>query len=353
MRRALQLAEKGRYSTSPNPMVGAVLVRGGRVVGEGFHRRAGGPHAELEAIRKAGGRARGATLFTTLEPCSHQGSTGPCAKAVIAAGVSAVVAARRDPNPAVSGRGFRMLRRAGIRLEIGLLKDESAFQNERFDVWITRGRPFVLAKVAATLDGRIADHRGVSRWISSARSRRRSLEWREEFDAVLVGMRTAVMDRARLTRRLGWNTTTPQRRIILDGEFAVPESAEIFREPEGVEIWTARTNRSKERRLRSRGVEVVRAAGRDGGVDLKSALRRLGAQSVTGLIVEGGTRTLTRFHRLGLIDRWAIFFSPRLLGEARAYPILAGSDVGLARAARLRGLSVEALGEDLLVSGRP
>ena len=352
MRRALRIAERGRYSTSPNPMVGAVVARGGKIVAEGFHRRAGGPHAEIEALRRARGEARGATLFTTLEPCSHRGRTGPCATAVVEAGIARVVAARRDPNPAVSGRGFRILRRAGVRVDVGLLGEESALQNERFDVWVTRGRPFVLAKIAATLDARIADHRGRSRWISSNASRQRSLEWREEFDAVLVGFGTAVRDRARLTRRLGWNRATPQRRIVLDDGFSIPESAAIFREPDGVEVWTSRRNPAKERRLRSRGVEVVVAAGRGGQVDLKKALARLGGASVTGLIVEGGTETLTRFHRARMIDRWAIFYSPRLLGGREAYPVLGGRGIDLARASRLGQVRVERIGEDIFVTGR-
>jgi diaminohydroxyphosphoribosylaminopyrimidine deaminase/5-amino-6-(5-phosphoribosylamino)uracil reductase len=352
MRRCLALAEKGRYSTSPNPMVGAILTRGGRGVGEGYHRRAGGPHAEILAIRNAGERARDATLYTTLEPCSHYGRTGPCADAIAAAGIGRVVAARRDPNPEVSGRGLRQLRRAGVRVETGLLGKEASIQNERFDVWVSSRRPFVLAKVASSLDGRIADFRGASRWVSGEASRRRSLEWREEYDAILVGARTAIRDGSRLTRRLGWNRTTRQTRILLDGSFSVPESAAIFRDPEGVEVWTARRNSAKERRLSGRGVEVVFLPATEGEVDLRSGLRRLARGAVTGLIVEGGTETLTRFHRARLIDRWAIFFSPRLLGGASSPPIIAGEGTALSRAPRLRDVDVERFGEDVLISGR-
>jgi len=355
MLRALALAERGRFSTSPNPMVGAVVVRGGRIVGEGHHARAGGPHAERVALARAGPAAKGATLYVTLEPCAHTGRTGPCAAAIIEAGVARVVAARRDPNPRVSGRGFRTLRRAGIAVESGLLSDESALQNERFDVWIRQGRPFVLAKVAATLDGRIADVRGRSRWISGAAARRRSLEWREEFDAILVGERTAAADGSMLTRRLGRNRVTPQRRIVLDGEFRVSEKLALFREPDGVEVWTAAAGgAAKERRLTARGVRVVRlpTVRRSGVVDLAAALRRLGDENVNGLILEGGTRTLTAFHEAGLIDRWAIVIAPKLLGGAAAWPILAGRGLPLAKAAALSGVTASALGEDLLVTGR-
>jgi len=354
MRRALALAENGRYSTSPNPMVGAVLVRRGRVVAEGWHRRAGGPHAEAEAIARAGSRARGATLYVTLEPCSHRGRTGPCADAIVAAGVARVVAARRDPNPRVAGRGLRKLRARGVAVTAGLLAAEAAAQNERFDVWVTRGRPFVLAKVAATLDGKIADFRGRSRWISGPEARRRSLAWREEFDAILVGAETARRDGARLTRRLGWNRSTPHRRIVLDGAFRVSEDLPLFR-AKGAEVWTvSRGNAAKERRLAALGVAVVRLprASRGGGVDLEAALARLGAESVTGLVVEGGTRTLTAFHAAGLVDRWAIVVAPKLLGGDAARPILGGEGVPLERARGLSGLTVSALGRDLLVTSR-
>jgi diaminohydroxyphosphoribosylaminopyrimidine deaminase/5-amino-6-(5-phosphoribosylamino)uracil reductase len=354
MRRALALAERGRYSTSPNPMVGAVLVRGGRVVGEGWHRRAGGPHAEIAALARAGARARGATLYVTLEPCSHEGRTGPCAEAIVRAGVARVFAARRDPNPRVAGRGLRRLRAAGIAVSTGVLAHEAAVQNERFDVWITRGRPFVLAKVAATLDGKIADHLGRSKWISGPEARRRSLAWREEFDAILVGAGTAERDGARLTRRLGWNRTTPHRRIVLDGAFRSPESLAVFR-TKGAEVWTsARGHAAKEKRLAARGVRVVRLprARGGGGIDLRAALARLGDEGVTGLVVEGGTRTLTAFHGAGLVDRWAVVLAPKLLGGAGAWPILAGGGVPLRRARPLTEVAVSALGADLLVTGR-
>jgi len=351
MRRALDLAERGRYSSSPNPMVGAVVARREEIVGEGFHRRAGERHAEIAALARAGRRARGATLYVTLEPCAHTGRTGPCVEAIVAAGVARVVAARRDPNPLVSGRGFRALRRAGIAVETGVLAGAAALQNERFDRWVTAGRPFVLAKVAAALDGRIADARGRSRWISGLPARRRSLAWREEFDAILVGARTAERDGSLLTRRLGWNRTTPHRRIVLDGEFRVSERLPLFR-VEGAEVWTsARGGLAKERRLASRGVRVVRLPAVRGGVDLRAALARLGAEGVNGLIVEGGTGTLTAFHEAGLIDRWAVIVAPKLIGGG-PYAMLAGSRVPLRRAKLLGELTATPLGADLLISAR-
>jgi diaminohydroxyphosphoribosylaminopyrimidine deaminase/5-amino-6-(5-phosphoribosylamino)uracil reductase len=354
MRRAIELAERGRYSTSPNPMVGAVVVRKGRVVGEGFHRRAGGPHAEIEALRRAGDRARGATVYVSLEPCCTSGRTGPCTEALIAAGVARVVAARKDPNPAVEGRGLARLRRVGVGAEAGLLEAVAARQNERYDAWITRGRPFVLAKAAASLDGRIADFLGRSRWISGPESRRRSMQWREEYDAVLVGAGTAIRDRARLTRRLGLNRATPHLRIVLDGRLRVPESAPIFRGSEAVEVWTARRRETpSERRLRARGVDIRRFPGPGPfRVDLRAALRNLGRRGVTGLLVEGGTETLTEFASADLVDRWAIFYAPTLLGGTGAPGLLAGKGRPLALARALEDVEVEIVGRDVLVTGR-
>lgn len=353
LRRALRLAEKGRYSTSPNPMVGAVVARGGRVVGEGYHHRAGEPHAEIEALRSAGNLARGATLYVTLEPCVHQGRTGPCADAVIAAGIARVVASRKDPNPRVAGAGFRRLARSGVEVRTGILAAESARQNERFDVWVSRRRPFVLAKVAQTLDGRIADFRGKSRWISGPEARRRSMEWREEFDAILVGAGTIAADDPLLTRRLELNRALPHRRIILDGRLQVPESARILRDPEGVEIWTAAGEGAKSRRLAARGIRVLRWGARSPGrVDLPRALRALAREGVTGLLVEGGRETLTAFSQAGLIDRWAIFLSPRILGGRKAACALGGEDLPLGRARRLFDPEWTLVGGDMLFTGR-
>jgi diaminohydroxyphosphoribosylaminopyrimidine deaminase/5-amino-6-(5-phosphoribosylamino)uracil reductase len=353
MGRALALAERGRFSTSPNPMVGAVIVKKGRILGEGFHRRAGEPHAEVEALRRAGSAARGATLYVTLEPCNRAGRTGPCIEAVLRAGISRVIVARRDPNPRVAGAGLRSLKRQGVRVGSGLRAQEAALQNERYDVWVQSGMPFVLAKVAASLDGRIADTSGRSRWVSGERSRRRSLVWREEFDAILVGAGTIAADDPRLLRRLGWNRATPQLRIVLDGGLRVPEGAAIFRNPEGLEIWTAvKAGTRKEKRLLKRGVKVLHLGRRGRSVDLPRALRSLGERGVTGLLVEGGSETLASFHEAGLIDRWAIFFTPRLFGGGSAPAVLAGRGVPISKAERLSDLQMERIGEDLLVTGR-
>jgi diaminohydroxyphosphoribosylaminopyrimidine deaminase/5-amino-6-(5-phosphoribosylamino)uracil reductase len=268
--RALELAERGRLSVSPNPMVGAVIVRGGRVVGEGHHGRAGGPHAEAVALSQAGRRARGADLYVTLEPCNHFGRTAPCTVAIREAGIARVVVAIEDPNPAVEGGGIAFLRRAGIVVRRSGAEQarRAAAQNVKFLTFVRRGRPFVLAKWAATLDGRIAASDGRSRWITGEAARRRALELREEYDAVIVGAATVLADDPLLTRRLGKNRGA-HRRIVLDGRLRLPERARLLRRGEGALVVTARrADHPKARRLAARGVEVWSlSAGRGGRVE--------------------------------------------------------------------------------------
>lgn len=356
LERAFSLAERGRFSVSPNPMVGAVLVRGGRIVGEGHHRRAGEAHAEILALREAGTRARGADLYLTLEPCAHQGRTPPCAPALAAAGLRRVVVAGSDPNPLVSGRGIAALRRAGVEVirPPRAWREREDEQNSKFRTWIASGRPLVLAKWASTLDGRIASAAGKSRWITGEGARRRALELREEYDAVLVGAGTVIADDPRLTRRLGWNRATPHWRIVLDGRLRVPEDARIFRGPGRTLVVTAASaGHPKARRLARRGAVVwslpSRARGR---VDLTRMLRELARREVTSLMVEGGSETLGSFFSAGRVDRVAVFLAPRILGGAGAPAAIGGRGFALARAPRLAGVGIETVGGDLLVTGR-
>jgi len=356
LERAFELAERGRYGVSPNPMVGAVVVRGGRVIGEGAHRRAGGPHAEVSALRRSGGRTRGAQLYLTLEPCVHHGRTPPCAPAVIASGVSRVVVAARDPNPRVAGRGIAALRRAGIAVVLAPARwrrraDEL---NEKFAVWITRGRPYVLAKWAQTLDGRIASAAGESRWITGPEARRRALALREEHDAVLAGAGTVEADDPRLTRRLGWNRAVPHWRIVLDGRLRTSPEAKVFRGPGRRAVATAVSlDDPRARRLRARGVDVWSLpAKRGGGVDLPALLERLAALGIASLMVEGGARTLWEFFSAGLVDGVAVFVAPRVLGGARALGAVGGTGFPLDDAARIEDARVERVGGELLVTGR-
>jgi len=327
LERAFSLAEKGRYSVSPNPMVGAVVVRDGRVVGEGHHRRAGEPHAEILALREAGKRAHGADLYLTLEPCAHQGRTPPCAPALIAAGLRRVVVASSDPNPLVAGRGIAALRRAGVEVIRAprSWREREAAQNAKFRTWIASGRPLVLAKWASTLDGRIASAAGKSRWLTGERARRRALALREEYDAVLVGAGTVIAEDARVFRG-------PGRALVV--------TAVSARHP-------------KARRLASRGVVVWSLPSRTRGrVDLRRLLRELARRDVASLIVEGGAETLGSFFSAGLVDRVAVFLAPRILGGARAPAAVGGLGFALGRTPRLDQIRIGTVGDDLLVTGR-
>ncbi len=359
MDRALDLAEEGRYTVSPNPMVGAVVVRRGRSVGEGFHRRAGEPHAEVIALGRAGPRARGATLYVTLEPCAHRGRTPPCADAILEAGVERVVAGARDSNPLVAGRGMRLLARGGIIVSwfAAAQMRRAERQNEKFLTFMSRRRPFVLAKWAATLDGKIASGTGESRWITGPEARRRSMALREEFDAILVGSGTVLADDPRLTRRLGWSAGLPHRRIVIDGSLRVTARARMFARPEGALVVTARSGSDpKMQALVAAGIEVWSVPGRrtaaTGAVDLARLLRRLADDGITSLLVEGGAATLWEFFRAGLVDRAAVFVAPRILGGSSAPGGVGGPGFALARAPRLTDLECETVGEDLMLTGR-
>jgi diaminohydroxyphosphoribosylaminopyrimidine deaminase/5-amino-6-(5-phosphoribosylamino)uracil reductase len=337
-------------------MVGAVIVRGDRVVAEAFHRRAGGPHAEVAALARAGPAARGADLYLTLEPCAHFGRTPPCAPAVIAAGVRRVVVAARDPNPLVAGRGLAALRRAGLEVVLAPsdLRRRAEEQNEKFLAAIARRRPFVLAKWASSLDGRIATASGESRWITGERARRRGLLLREEYDAVLVGAGTVLADDPRLTRRLGKAGGRPHWRIVLDGRLRTPPEARVFRGPgERLVVTSMPGIAPAARRLERRGVRVWSLpARRRGAVDLVRLLDALYGEGVTSLMVEGGGATLGAFFDAGLVDRVAAFLAPRVLGGNAATAAIGGAGFGLRRAPVLRDARLERFGEDLLVTGR-
>lgn len=361
--RVLELAARGRFSTSPNPRVGAVLLSPrGEVVGEGFHERAGGPHAEVAALAAAGERARGATLLVNLEPCAHTGRTGPCAEAVAAAGVARVVASIADPDRRTAGRGFARLREAGIEVETGPFARESSRLNEAFLVSVSLGRPFVHLKWASSLDGRIAAADGRAKWITGEEARREAMLLREECDAILVGAGTVLADEPRLTRRLGLNSSIPpHRRIVLDGRLRVSAAAAVFDPagpgPSGSEAWLATARAEGDPALvpfRERGVRVLALPGLlpgPGGLRaLLSALDRAGCRS---LLVEGGGETAWGFVAAGLVDRVTAFVAPTLLGGAAAPAALSGEGfLDLSALPRLSEVEVSRAGEDLVVTGR-
>ena len=317
MRRALILAARGTGHTWPNPAVGAVLVRGESIVGEGWHRAAGLPHAEVEALARAGRRARGATLFVTLEPCAHEGRTPPCTRAIIAAGVRRCVLGVRDPHTIVDGRGIRELRRAGLRVEVGVCA--AAARDVLGGYWQRHalGRPRVTWKVAATLDGRIADARGHARWITGPEARRRGHELRASSQAVVIGSRTARLDDPRLTAR-GIDARRQPLRVVCDTRLSLPLTLKLFsRRLAGGTVVACgpAAPAARVRALERRGVEVWRLQAGPEGVRPASLARRLARRDCQDVLLEGGAALGTAWLRAGLVDRLMLFTAPRLLGS--------------------------------------
>ena len=357
MRRALALAARARGRTSPNPMVGAVLVRDGRIVGEGYHRRAGAPHAEVEALRLAGSRARGATLYVTLEPCSHYGRTPPCTAALIQAGVRKVVAAMLDPDPRVRGRGLAALRAAGIEVAAGLGEGEARRLNEAYIVHRLLGRPMVTLKYAMTLDGRIATASGDARWVTGERARRFVHRLRDAVDAIAVGVGTVLADDPLLTTRLPRGGRDPIR-IVLDSLARTPPSARVVRVARSspAPTWIAVTPAAPQERLqalRAAGAEILRLpAGPDGRVHLPALLAELARRGVLHLLVEGGAAVHGAFFSAGLADRVLAFVAPKIVGGTRAPGPVGGEGAArMAGAVALTGVACRRVGEDWLISG--
>lgn len=335
MTRALALARRGLGETNPNPMVGCVLVKGGRAVGEGWHRRAGGPHAEAYALAAAGRAARGATAYVTLEPCAHQGRTPPCAPALVEAGVRRVVAAIRDPFAPVNGRGLALLRRAGIDVAVGPGADEAAALNETFLAAARMSRPFVLLKAAMTLDGRIATASGESKWITGAGARRLARALRRLHDGVAVGIGTVLADDPLLLPAP--RTRRPFHRVVFDSRLRIPLETRLVRTARESPVWVVATEGARGRAaLEARGVRVVAAPARDGRVDLAAALARLRSDGLWSLMVEGGSELLGALLSERLFDQVALFRAPLLLGGRGSRPAFGGPDPArLADAVRL------------------
>jgi len=320
MRRALALAELGRGATSPNPLVGAVLAQGGKVIAEGFHARLGEPHAEAIALERAGGQASGATLYVNLEPCAHEGRTPPCVEAILRSGVRRVVASMIDPNPRVSGAGFAALRKGGLEVEVGCLESEARRLNESFVVFHEAGRPLVTLKWAMTLDGRIAADAGNSRWISNELSRRRAHDLRAAHDAVLVGAGTVRADDPELSvRRPGYTGRQPLR-IVLAGSQPLPANARIFQTEGAGPTLIAAGPAFHEASLTpalNAGVRLVRISAGPHGVELEPMMKVLHQEGILSVLVEGGARVFTSFLRADLADKVIVFLAPKLIGGAQ------------------------------------
>jgi diaminohydroxyphosphoribosylaminopyrimidine deaminase / 5-amino-6-(5-phosphoribosylamino)uracil reductase len=352
MRRALDIAERGRGLTSPNPMVGAVVVRENVVVAEGFHRRAGEAHAEIEALVAAGEQARGATLYVTLEPCSHLGRTPPCARQVVEAGVRRVVAALVDPNPRVAGQGLAALRAAGVEVAVGVLEREAERQNRAFLTTMRTGRPHVTLKAAMTLDGKIADRHGTSQWITGDSARQEAHRLRSEMDAILVGVGTIVADDPALTVRRERPWPREPYRVVLDSRARTPHDARVLRAGTAARtLVVVRDDTPEERtkQLEELGAVVVRVGARQGRVDLGGALAELHRREVRALLVEGGAEVHGAFLDAGLVDRVVMFVAPLLLGGRQASSAVGGAGLPLKGALRLTDLSIRHVGADLLL----
>jgi len=317
MRECMKLALRGKRSVSPNPLVGAVLVRGSRVIARGWHRRFGGPHAEIDCLRRARGNLAGTTLFVNLEPCAHYGKTPPCTESIIASGVSSVVMAMKDPNPLVSGRGIRALRGAGIRVSCGVLEAEAKQLNRFFLKHVTRAMPYVHVKIAQSIDGFIGGKRA-PRYLSSAPSLRLVHRWRAEHDAVLVGAGTVHADNPHLTVR-HFRGNDPHV-VVIDGRFSIPEHANVLRRDRGRGVFlcvserAARGAKNKVQRLESRGVVVLRFPAPRGTIALRDVLRTLCRFSIGSVLVEGGSSIFAQFVEQGLADELSIFVTPLMLG---------------------------------------
>jgi len=355
MRLALRLANRGKGRTSPNPAVGAVVVKGGRVIGRGWHRQSGEAHAEVRAIAQAGGAARGGTIYVTLEPCCTYGRTPPCTDAIVRAGVKKVIVAALDPNPRHHGRGIALLRRSGALVRDGLLSREASALNEDFAKYITTGLPFTTVKVAMSLDGKIATVRGDSRWISGTESRRQSHRTRFFSDAILVGRRTVERDDPSLTARPEGRVAKVPWRIILDSKAKITLGLNVLKPPDVSRTIIAVTNsapRGRIARVEALGARVIRCPARRGRVSLRSLWRRLGRMGVMSVMIEGGGETVASALEEGVVDRVMVFVAPTIIG-GRGAPTPVGGDgiKRIADAIPLSSVAVERCGDDVLIVG--
>lgn len=357
MARALELAEKGRGRTSPNPMVGAVIVKNGEIIGEGFHPRAGQPHAEIFAIRMAGEFTRGSELYVNLEPCCHYGRTPPCTEAIIQARISKVHLAMLDPNPLVAGKGALALEAAGTRTVVGECEQEARLLNEVFIHWMVTRTPFVTAKYGMTLDGKIATRTGDSRWITNDESRTFSHHLRDQVDAILVGVDTVIKDNPMLTTRLDAAEVSHPLRIVMDSKGRIPLTARVLDPslPGKTLLATTRAFPDEKRQiLIDMGIEVLVCPDEGSRVDPAALLRLLGSRDITSLLVEGGGTVLASFLEKGLVNKMLAFIAPLIIGGREAPTPVAGRGVDrMADAWQLTGIEVQRLGSDVLVVGYP
>ncbi len=352
MQRALRLAARGLGRVEPNPMVGCVIVRNSRVVGEGYHRRFGGAHAEVIALAHAGPKARGATVYVTLEPCCHFGQTPPCTEALRSARVARVFAAMRDPNPLVAGKGIRSLRKAGIEVVEGPMRAEARELVAAYLKWQTQGQPYVIAKWAQSIDGKIATRSGDSKWISSEPARKWTHRVRGRVDGIIVGSETVLRDDPELTCRVGPLKRLAER-VILDTRLRTPMHCKLVRTAREIPtlVFTSRQamTTARARRLGLAGVLIKPAPLRGKHISLKHVLKKLAGEGMSNVLIEGGGQVLGSAFDQGLVDEAIVFIAPRLIGGSRAPSALSGEGVSLiAQAQRLKDLKIRRIGPDML-----
>ncbi|MFA4905731.1 MAG: bifunctional diaminohydroxyphosphoribosylaminopyrimidine deaminase/5-amino-6-(5-phosphoribosylamino)uracil reductase RibD [Candidatus Margulisiibacteriota bacterium] len=356
MRQALQLAKSVEGRTSPDPMVGAVLVKDGKILATGYHAEVTTPHAEAWAIEKAGNSARGATLFVNLEPCCYfeTKNNPPCTQTIIKAGIKKVVAAMEDPNPSVAGRGFAELREAGIEVEVGLLEEEARKLNEVFIKYITTGRPYVILKAAMSLDGKIATKTGESFWISGIEARQRGHHLRNIVDAVLVGINTIVKDNPELTVREIEGRIKNPRKIVLDPKARLPLSSKVLKiEPQNTLVVVSdKAPKSRLEKIKAKGGQVLVLKANNGSFPMDKLMKELGRQKITSILIEGGGNTNARALSAGIVDKVNFFISPKIIGGTCAPTPVEGEGIdSLARAIKLKDVSAVKIGEDYLLEG--
>lgn len=351
MRQALRLAERGLYTTTPNPRVGCVIVKDGQVVGEGWHERAGGPHAEVHALRQAGAAARGADVYVTLEPCSHHGRTPPCAEALVAAGVKRVVAAMVDPNPRVAGGGLALLQAQGIATAHGLMEAQARALNAGFLARMERGRPWLRCKIAASLDGRTALANGVSQWITGAAARSDVQRWRAHSCAILTGIGTVLADDPQMTVR-ELDIGRQPLRVVVDSRLRTPADSKIL-QGGNVLIACLAGHEAQAQALRAAGAEVLELPARDGRVCLVSLLQALAQREINEVLVEAGAMLNGELLRLGLVDELLLYYAPTLLGDAARGMFGLPAFEAMSQRIDLDILDLEKMGQDMRVRARP
>ena len=355
MKLALDLAGKGEGFTSPNPMVGAVVVKDGKVVGSGYHEAVGGPHAEVNAIDAAGKQAAGATLYVTLEPCNHTGRTPPCTAAIVTAGISRVVVAMADPNPKVAGGGSEYLKQKGLDVTTGVCEQQARRQNEFFAKYITTGRPFVIAKCAATLDGRIATRTGDSKWVTGETARRHVHHIRHAVDAIMVGINTVKMDNPSLTARLDDRPVKDPIRVILDTRLSINTDATVLQQNSDADtilVAGQGVEPARKAELEKAGARILEIALKNRRIDLAALMQQLGAMGISSLLVEGGSSVLASAFQSGIVDKVQFFYAPKVLGGDDGIPICSGTGPELmSQSVPIKDISVSRFDDDILIEG--